>query len=599
MNKAEFKQIIENIPEATGVYLFTDRKGVFLYIGKSISLQKRLKSYYDNFEKDSKTNNLIRQSSNIKTMLAPTEKDALLLENNLIKAHKPKYNVLLKDDKQYPLLEVNTSIDFPIVSFKRRIENKNNIYFGPFISSRKLKENIRYLRRLFRIRSCNNAIIPDKNKTPCLYHQIGNCSSPCSDLISKEEYNENVSDLILFLKGKQNELLENLQEKMLYYSNRQMYEKASYIRDNLLYLKGILEKQRVVINSNKDIDIIGTYIEGEYIVISILYIRNCHIIDKKDSSFYIKDKIIDDEFLYNFIINQYTEKSYIPDLLVLKNKSIDKNLLKKVLMDYKKNIRIISHPRKQLNYMMQIAIKNAQSYFNTKLMYHQTYIENIKESIRETLGLDKTPEIFDCFDISNLFGKHSVGVCIRFFNSQPKKSFYRKFNIKTRIDDFEAIKESVHRRYKKMEKEDLPDLIIIDGGPSQLSKALLSIQSLSLKIPIISISKINKKDQKFEKIHLVDKTTIDITPHDSHLLFLSKIRDEAHRFAVTSHRSKRKKDITRSILDEIPGIGQKRKKALMDHFKTMENIKKASIKDLMDIKGISKDLAITIKTFLN
>lgn len=598
MTKNELSLIVDRIPELPGCYIFTDAKGISLYVGKSKSIHNRLRSYIERHDKDPKTHKMISMASNVDIMLTPTEMDALLLENNLIKSRLPKFNVLMKDDKQYPLLEIDTTLEFPTVLFKRKIEDKKKTYFGPFISSRKIKENIRYLRQLFKIRSCSNKIIPDKYNQACLYHQIGNCPSPCSMKISSEEYNDNINDLLLFLKGRRNQLLEKLQNKMLFYSDQQLYEKASCIRDNIIYLKAILQKQKVMIDYDKDIDIIGTFSEGEYIVISILYLRNRNITDKKDLYFYIKDKILDEEFICNFLINQYSPSRYIPDLIVIDNREVDKDIIKALLKKHSKKTKIINYPKKQLYSMMKLAKANAKNYFRNKLSYQKAYSNNIKQAIRETLSLNKEINSIDCFDVSNLFGRHSVGVCVRFCGTQPQKRLYRKFNLKHKIDDFDSIRETVLRRYKNLDEQDLPDLIIIDGGPVQLLKAKECLSELNLEIPLISISKINTKEQLYEKVHLPDNKYINITPKDSHLLFLARTRDEAHRFAVQSHRKKRSKDAVRSVLDEIPGIGPKRKKELMAKFQDVKNISDANIDEISKIKGITRDMAITIKSYI-
>ncbi len=598
MDKEEFSKILDMMPQSSGCYIFYDKNGIILYIGKSINIKNRLKSYLDSYDRDIKTNRLIRQASRIETISTESEKDALLLENNLIKKNKPVFNVLLKDDKQYPLLEIDISDDFPTISLKRKVEEKSRIYFGPFISTRKLRQNIKLLRRLFKIRACSGRLKPSDTNKPCLYHQIGNCSAPCCRKISKKEYQENVRDMLLFLKGKNNELLEILNKKMIDYSNNQMYEEASYTRDNIRYLKSILQKQKVIIDSEKDIDVISTYIEGEYIVISTLFVRNRNLIDKKDIYFYIRDKIIDDSFLYNFILNQYSENSYVPDILVLNNKNINRDILQKILGKNKKEIKIVTRPKKQLLNLMMTAEKNAAAYFEHRLTYHHSYIENIMQAIKGSLNLKKTPSSIDCFDISNLFGKNSVGVCIRFQEGHPKKSLYRRFNLKNRINDFEGMKETVYRRYENLAEKEMPDLIIIDGGAVQLSKALESLSALNMEIPVISISKINDKNQLYEKIHMADSQIIDIRPKDSHLLFLSRVRDEAHRFAVSSHRAKRKNDMIRSLLEEIHGIGPEKRKHLLSHFKSVDEISRATIKELSSIKGISPELAVTIKTYM-
>ncbi len=597
MERNAFSRFVETAPSSCGCYIFRDNEKKILYIGKSINIKSRLSSYYENFCRDTKSGLLVRESSDIETISTENEKDALLLENNLIKRYKPRFNVLLKDDKQYPLLEIDINDDFPALKLKRKIESRDRIYFGPFISSRKLRENIKYLRRLFKIRACTDHLKPSRDSKPCLYSQMGACPAPCCCGISREDYRENINNLILFLKGKKTRLLEILENKMMELSDKEMYEEASYIRDKIIYLKSILEKQKVIVDSDKDIDVISCYMEGEYIVFSILYIRNHNLIDKKDIHTFTRDKIIDDSIFYNLLIDQYSENRYIPDIIVIDNRSIDSMLIKSLLEKNKKGLKIITHPKKQLYSLLMTARRNAKSYFDNRLTYHHSYSANIMESLKLSLNLENKPSMIDCFDISNLFGKNSVGVCIRFENLHPKKTLYRKFSLKSRIDDYESIKESVYRRYKAISEEDSPDLILIDGGRSQLSVAVESLQRLHLNIPAVSISKINDKNQLYEKVHTVDGRAFDIKPGDSHFLFLARVRDEAHRFAVMSHRKKRHKAMFRSFLDEIPGIGPARKKALLEHFRTPENIARASLNELSALKGISGELAATIKAY--
>ena len=595
MDLTGLRDFVKRAPEAPGCYIFKDAQGRFLYVGKAKSIRQRLTSYVDGFRKLDKVRRMVQGAAQVEFILAGREADALLLENNLIKKHKPRYNVNLKDDKTYPMLEIDYQQAYAYIGFSRKMK-PGNVYFGPFSSAKKLRRNIMRLRQIFKLRHCKGELKVKQTNVPCLYHQMGRCDAPCNGSVSLKQYQKKVRQLVTFLKGKDAAVLQELENEMQEASENLEFEIAAKIRDTIRSLKAMLEKQKVVLAAKRDLDVLGIYQEGEYLVISTLFIRRGVLIDKLDQSFFLGDAL--DQGLDGFVLNRYQEGAFIPERLVITGQDIDRKGLVDHIKALRRGFDIIQFPRGEVRELADMAQKNAKLYFATRVMYHKQYLERVMEQLQQALCLRRLPRVIDSFDISHLSGQLTVGVCIRFAHGQPSKKHYRKYNLKHAANDLESIRESVFRRYRKLTPAEQPDLVLIDGGVLQLGKAMESLRELKLDMDIVAISKQNRQGQEYEELHVPGGRSVALDTHKAHLLFLARVRDETHRFAIASHKQRRRGRFTRSVLDDIPGIGPKRKARLLAHFSSLQEMAEATKEDLMAAAGIGRELAFTIKTAL-
>ena len=508
-----------------------------------------------------------------------SEREAFLLENNLIRKYQPKYNIRLKDDKSYPYLKITVKEEFPRILFTRRIEQDGNKYFGPFAPAFQAKNTIRLVCKFFQIRKCNEKI-PGKRKRPCLDYEMKMCSAPCVGLISKSEYREAVENAILFLEGKTEKLTEILTKKMFHLASQEKFEQAAYYRDLIRTIQTIKEKPKTSSVEQEDLDIFGFYKESNKVSIRLFVMRKGKIISREQ--FYWAELIenSDAELLNSFLGQYYLKHVNIPPKIILPFHPSNESLLISFLREKQNNVEIIVPERGRYKKLVDLANRNAKLYLEMK----EEEIPSLKE-LKDLLDLEKIPYRIEAFDISHIGGVQTVGSLIVFDRGEPLKKEYRKYKIKTveGIDDVASIYEVVKRRYSRVLEENkrFPDLILIDGGKGQLNSAVRALRELKIEdIPVISIAK------KEELIFIPGKKEPVVLEKSSPCLrLIQRIRDEAHRFAITFHRKLRTYHSFKSILDEIPGIGEKRKLILLNKYKSLEEIKKASEEELTNLIG--------------
>lgn len=603
----EVQQTLSIIPELSGSYQYYDKDGEIIYVGKAKNLKKRVYSYFNKHHDSPKLRVMVPQIAKIQFIVTDSEVEALILESHLIKKHKPKYNVLLKDDKKFPYFVI-TEEEYPRIIVARKA-NKNKIkgkYFGPYTDSRAMYATLDLIKKLFPLKQCKNPKFKDR---PCLYYHIGRCMAPCQRLITPDEYKKILKNVELFLTGKQKELVDALKKEMEKYAAKEDFEKAARYRDSWMDVQKTMEHQKVVFeNTNINQDIIAVYNESNLFVVSLLQIRQGRLTDKKDFQFSNTEGNLSSEYevLTTFLKEYYTmaSESEIPNTIVLPRllEQNDIELYTNWLASVaKKKVKISDAPTKRNIELLNLAQKNAKFFFEKVKLQKLTEIQRdyneVGSYIQEKLGLIKFPYVVECFDISHIQGTNTVASMVTFENGLPKKSRYRKFKVRStesKPDDFKSLQEVVERRYfgKLTETLPMPDLIIIDGGKGQLSSVMEIFESKGLEIDVVSLAK------RLEEVFKPHKSEPVIFPINSPALyFFQRIRDEAHRFAITYHRKLRGKKATESVLDEIKGLSKTSKETLMKEFKDVKKISQASYEELC--AKIPKRSAKAVYNFFN
>lgn len=596
-------------PVNPGVYLMQDSNNQVLYVGKAKHLKNRIRSYFNSSSNLSpKIQQLVHKIERFEFIVTETETEALILENNLIKQLKPYYNDRLKDDKTYPFIKVTLQEKFPKVLFTRNIKNDGSKYFGPFTSARSVRTTMNLLKKLFPYRSCTKTIT-GKDERPCLDFHINRCVGPCIGASKRQDYNEIINQVILFLEGDKKEVIRQLKTAMEKSSVNLEYEKAANYRDQIHSIEQINEKQRIFNADKSNQDIIGIHLASNEAAIQILHIRNGNMIGRNH---FIMESIMDNK--ENIIAREFIEQYYnfyheIPSEIIVQTElDTDKEITKEWLKTKKnKPVKITVPYRGDKKKLLNLAIQNAKEQYNSKFIGEKIQLEQAKDSlieIEESLGLNKIPTRIECYDISNIQGTNPVGSMTVFIDGKPSKSHYRKFKIANvkGINDYEMMKEVLSRRLRnlkdttKTEWNDKPDLIIIDGGKGHLNASLQTLLELG-QYPDISICSLAKKK---EEIFIPEQSESIILSRNSKALHLFQfIRDEAHRFAITFHRSLRSKKSNLSILDSIPGIGPKKKYSLLEKYQTIKQIENASIANISKLYGFNNELAQKVKNTIN
>ena len=596
-------------PVNPGVYLMQDNNNQVLYVGKAKHLKNRIRSYFNSSSNLSpKIQQLVNKIERFEFIVTETETEALILENNLIKQLKPYYNDRLKDDKTYPFIKVTLQEKFPKVLFTRNIKNDGSKYFGPFTSARSVRTTMNLLKKLFPYRSCTKTIT-GKDERPCLDFHINRCVGPCIGASKRQDYNEIINQVILFLEGDKKEVIRQLKTAMEKSSVNLEYEKAANYRDQIHSIEQINEKQRIFNADKSNQDIIGIHLASNEAAIQILHIRNGNMIGRNH---FIMESIMDNK--ENIIAREFIEQYYnfyheIPSEIIVQTElDTDKEITKEWLKTKKnKPVKITVPYRGDKKKLLNLAIQNAKEQYNSKFIGEKIQLEQAKDSlieIEESLGLNKIPTRIECYDISNIQGTNPVGSMTVFIDGKPSKSHYRKFKIANvkGINDYEMMKEVLSRRLRnlkdttKTEWNDKPDLIIIDGGKGHLNASLQTLLELG-QYPDISICSLAKKK---EEIFIPEQSESIILSRNSKALHLFQfIRDEAHRFAITFHRSLRSKKSNLSILDSIPGIGPKKKYSLLEKYQTIKQIENASIANISKLYGFNNELAQKVKNTIN
>lgn len=595
------KAFLSNLPNQPGVYQMLGEKGEILYVGKARNLKKRVSNYFSNRSKDVKTQALMRWVKDVHITLTHSENDALLLESNLIKKHKPHYNVVFRDDKSYPFILI-TDEEYPLIDLHRGAKKIKGQYFGPYPSASAVRETIHIVQRLFGLRTCSNGFF--KNRTrPCLQHQIGMCSAPCVKIISKEEYKKNVQHTILFLQGKSQLLIDELKKRMDYFANELNYESAAHIRDQILKLRKIQERQYIS-NDHGDVDVIGFAASVGIVCLQLLIVRGGRVLGSR--SYFPSDPAGSsaEEVITSFITQHYFNVDDIPKEIILTQSLPEKDWLAAALTERSsRKVSLATEVRGERKKWLEMANNSAKQAISNYLLNKSNTKERF-EALKLALNMESTPHRIECFDISHSMGEATVASCVVFNINGPVKSDYRRFNIKdiTPGDDSAAMKQVLLRRFKKLQGEGTasPDILLIDGGKPQLTATQHALSSLGINdVLIIAISKGVTRKPGFETLYLPDKSILNLPP-DSHALHLiQQIRDEAHRFAITAHRNRRDKKRRTSSLESIPGIGAKRRRELLNYFGGIQAVNRASLEELAKVPGISQALAERIYASLH
>jgi len=609
MNMNSLDQKVAHLPTNSGVYLFKDKKGTILYVGKAGDIKHRVSSYFQRVGgKDVKTLAMLGKVAEIDTIVTDTEKEAFILENNLIKEHRPRYNVKLRDDKNYPCLRLTIEEEFPTLCIVRRIKKDRSLYFGPYPSATSLRETLKLIRRLFPIRTCLDTKFMSRLR-PCINYEMGRCLGPCCDKTDPAQYQEVVNQVRMFLGGKSRDLVERLQKRMEEESERLNFETAAKIRDQIEHIETVIEKQKIVSSDFVDQDVIGFHRQDHTVIVHPLFIRAGKLLGGKGFSLPSSD-LPDEEILSSFLHQYYREGRFIPEQILLPKGVPEQNLIEERLADLKgKKVRLLVPVKGDRKHLLQMACENAEKYLQSEVELERDR-KKLLGALKEKLHLRRTPRRIEAFDISNLQGRHAVGSMVFFEDGRPNKEGYRHFKIKTveGADDYGMMYEVLLRRYQKALKEDdLPDLVLLDGGKGQLNVAQEVFKELQVKeIDLISLAKekivpetrVARYGKTEEKIfHPQYKEPFRLGKQSPLLHFLDRIRDEAHRFAITYHKKMRSKETIKSVIGNIPGIGNVRKRELLKHFGSVEGIKKASLEALAKAPKMDKKLAQKIYAF--
>ena len=601
------KEQLRLIPESPGSYQYYDKDNNIIYVGKAKNLKRRVSSYFNKKHDSVKLQVMVPQIERIEFIITNSEVEALILESHLIKKYKPKYNVLLKDDKKFPYFLI-TKEDYPRIIVTRK-RNKNILegkYFGPYTNAKSMYTTLDLLKKLFPLKQCKTSKFKDR---PCIYYQIGRCMAPCQKLISSDEYKKLIKNVELFLTGKQMQLVEELKLMMEKCSLNQEYEKAAKYRDSYFDVLKTIEKQKVVYeNTNINQDIISLSSDDYMGGISVLQIRDGRLTNKKDFEITKSDYDVEEEIISFFIKEYYllASEDDIPSEIIFSShiNSEDKKMYEEWLSS-KKGSKVIINPgrTKKNDDILELALKNSTYHLQEmKVKSLQELQNNYNETgsyIQEKLGLKNFPHRVECFDISHIQGTNTVASMVSFFNGMPKKSEYKRYKIKSvpdgKPDDFQSMKEVVTRRYSRLLKENMPfpDLIIIDGGKGQLSSAVKILKDIGVKKQdIVSLAK------KIEEVFVPNNSQSVIFPINSPALyFFQRIRDEAHRFAITFHRSLREKEAIHSELDNIKGLFAKNKKLLIEKYGSVAKISKLTKEELMLL--LSKNQSYLVYNYFN
>lgn len=590
------KPILDSLPLLPGVYRFFDGKGDVLYVGKAKQLKKRVTSYFQKTNVAPRIRLMVSHIARIETTVTRSETEALLLENNLIKSLRPRYNILFRDDKSYPYI-VLTGDEFPRLTYFRGTPNRQHQYFGPYPNSYAAKESIQLLQKIFRIRTCENSVFNNRTR-PCLLHQIHRCTAPCVKLISGQDYQTDIRNAALLLQGRHQEVEQTLREAMEQAAEQQHYELAAELRDQLRALHTVQQKQFVETTGGAtDADIIALAQHEGMVCVNLAMVRGGrHLGDKSFFPEHAEDLSVN-EIVQAFIAQHYLDSS-VPPLLVLDAESDDETLAQLLGDQAGHAVKISQAASGERRQWLEMAHRNALLALQQRSM-RQGGQKLRLDKLRELLDMPDLQRI-ECFDISHTMGEATQASCVVYENFDMRSSQYRRYNISgiTPGDDYAAMRQALTRRYQKLAETGLegggarPDLILIDGGLGQLHVAMEVMHELGLNdLALVGVAKGEERKAGLEQLIYPDGSARQLGSDDPALHLIQQIRDEAHRFAITGHRAKRGKARTSSSLEEISGIGDKRRRSLLTHFGGLREVKQASVEQLCQVEGISKSLA--------
>ncbi|AGC69378.1 UvrABC system protein C [Thermoclostridium stercorarium subsp. stercorarium DSM 8532] len=604
------RELLENIPESPGVYLMKDKSGRIIYVGKAKVLKNRVRQYFQSpEEKDPKTKTLVSKINTIETIVTETEAEALILENTLIKLHKPRYNILLKDDKTYPYIRITTQELFPKIELTRTIKRDGSRYFGAYTKVSDARKSLEALRKIFPLRTCNRQIKEGDNQRPCLFYHIKLCSAPCAGLISSKDYNEIVKETYRFLEGRQDEVLNEMRKRMEAYAENLEFEKAASIRDKIKSITKITEKQLVLSTKFEDRDLCALVRDEINSLVIVLFVRNGKLMGKNVNFMEKTYNMSDEEVMEVFLTQFYGNGREIPPEILLTHYPASGELIEQWLKSVRgKSVNLSVPVRGDRKKQIDLAVKNAEEEFQKYRINYvskQEDIETALDKLKEILELPDIPHRIEAYDISNTGNKGMVAGMVVFEDGIKKTSHYRKYEIKSinEQNDYACMQEVLYRRLKRLKEGDedasfseRPDLILIDGGIGHVHAAEEVFAELGMSIPVAGMAK-NDKHRTQRLVN--DKIDIELKEEPELHFLIAAIQEEVHRYSLSFHKLKRKKLQKESILDEIEGIGPKRKKALLKKFGSVKRIREATVEELCSVKGISRKLAEEIKESLS
>ncbi len=601
-NSFDIPSFLKQLTGKPGVYRMLDADGQVIYVGKAKNLKKRVSSYFNKSDASVKTQVMVKQIKSIEVTVTNTEIEALLLENNLIKQLKPRYNVVFRDDKSYPYILLSSG-KYPRLAYHRGAKKEKGEYFGPFPGASAVRHSLSLLQKLFQVRQCEDSVFRNRSR-PCLQYQIKRCKAPCVGYISEEDYAKDVELTRLFYQGKNDRVIQRLSERMEQAAEQLDFETAAELRDQIAGLRKLIGKQ-VISGTQIDADIFAMSVDAGIACVLVMFVRQGGVLGSKTYFPKYSGLNTEDELAESFITQFYLSGKSPPDEVIVGRDSLNFAVLGEAIQQVaRKQVRLTAKVRADRADWLDLAEQNVNQALQSRLNLRSSQQEKLS-ALKKELKLEVLPEHMECFDISHTMGEETVASCVVFRDGAPHRQSYRRFNIKnvTPGDDYAAIEQAVFRRYSRVIKEEatLPQLILIDGGKGQLNAAQKSLDELGLnEVTCIGVAKGTERKAGMEQIFKKGQSVAQVFDnHSPGLHLIQQIRDEAHRFAISGHRHKRGKARVKSWLEDIPGVGPKKRQLLLKHFGGLKNIESASLSDLKKVTGINQDLAEKIYNYLH
>lgn len=593
----DYKAFLATLTTKPGVYQMLDAKQQIIYVGKAKRLKSRVSSYFSKSHASSKTQALVKQIHDIKVIVTRSESEALILENNLIKRHRPRYNILFRDDKSYPYIYLSSHDSYPRLDFYRGSRKGPGRFFGPYPSVKAVRQTLNLLQKLFKLRSCRDTFFRHRSR-PCLQYQINRCTAPCVNLITKTAYQKDVNHAVLLLQGKEESVIADLSKQMEKFSQQQDYEQAAHSRDQIANIRQLQAEQHVV-TAVGDVDAVVVLTHGDVVCVQVLMVRHGQLLGKKSFFPRVPTKMRNEEIVSAFVSQYYLgQLAQIPQEIIFKQRLREaKELADALSHQAKRRIKFTTAARGDKAGLLAMAALNAKEALAMRLADSSDMFEQF-EALEKLLSFEQAISRIECFDVSHTQGEATVASCVVFGPEGPIKTAWRRFNIReiTAGDDYAALRQALERHYRRLKEGDeaqLPDLLMVDGGKAQLQQAKRIFEILQIShIPILGIAKGPTRKAGLETLHFTraDRVVV-VTPEPMALRLLQQIRDESHRFAITGHRQQRGRRRQQSVLQEIPGIGAKRRQQLLNYFGGLQGVQRASIEDLTKVSGINRQLA--------
>ena len=604
----DLEEELKKLPDKPGVYIMHDKIGTIIYVGKAVSLKNRVRQYFrPSTNHSAKIKRMVSKIDYFEYIITDSELEALVLECNLIKEHSTKYNTMLKDDKTYPFIKITTGEHFPRVLFSRKIVHGTGKYYGPYTSAGAVKDTIELLCKLYKIRTCNRKLPADQGRErPCLNYHIGQCSAPCQGYINEEDYRKSIESVMEFLDGDYSHILKSLTQQMQQASENMEFEEAAKYRDLIASVKQVAQKQKITMDDVTDRDVIAVACDGQDAVVQVFFVRSGKLLGRDHFHMSVAEGDTRGEILSQFIKQYYGGTPYIPNVVMIQEEIEDSDVISQWLSGIKKRkVNIITPKKGDKEKLVELAYRNAQMVLiqdGEKIKREQQRTVGAMEEIAGWIHLSGVRRV-EAYDISNTSGVESVGSMVVFQDGKPARNDYRKFKIKTvkGPDDYKSMKEVLTRRFKRALESSAgfdiyPDLIMMDGGKGQVNIALEVLEELGLSIPVCGMV---KDDNHNTRGLYYNNVEIPVDKRSEGFKLITRIQDEAHRFAIEYHRSLRSKAQVSSVLDGIDGVGPARRKALMKHFMEIEKIRHASVEELMEAPGINRGVAENIYNYFH